>query len=277
MATLTMTNSNLILVQFALPFVYSLVLIPNILLQVNDKKNENVNGGLTDLILVIASVLLSLVWAYFLCIFFNFTQRKDAYVLAASTPAVQTRTKYNQRIVFMLEELILALTTLALSFLLIYKSTKENCTDRDKSFIYFTDLSCNSYGESMIFHIDVAVFLMLIPVTCSILYKHERIYEVVLSWIVVMISLVISAVLLASTHSIIIILVYSFFSYLLISDHYQVHSDSERMKLVVTSDLQRAVEEELMTKDKQTKELIGNVAHDLKTVKKTLFMCLHCV
>jgi hypothetical protein len=258
-----MTNSNLVLVQFLLPFVYSLILIPNIHFQVD--KNENVNG-LTVLILVMSCLLLFLAWAYFLCTFFSFTQRKDAYVVASSTPVAQTRTNLNKRIHFILEELILTLTTLSLSFLLIYKSTKESCVDSDKPFIYFTDLNCNSYGNSMIFHIDVAVFLMLIPVTCSILYKHDKIFEVVLSWIVVMISLVTSAILLASSHSIIIILVYFFFSFLLISDNYQFHTYSERMKSAVASDLRRNMEEELLAKDKQTKELIGNVAHDLKTV-----------
>jgi hypothetical protein len=258
-----MTNSNLVVVQFLLPFVYSLILIPNIHFQL--EKNENVNG-LTGLILAGACLLLFLAWAYFLCTFFGYIQRKDAFVVASSTPAAQTQTNFHRRIHFILEELILALTTLSLSFLLIYKSTKESCIDRDEPFIYFTDLSCNAYGDSMIFHLDVAVFLMLIPVTCSILFKHERIFEIVLSWIVVMISLVISAILLASSHSIIIILVYFFFSSLLISDNYQFHTYSERMKLAIISDLRRNMEEELTAKDKQTKELIGNVAHDLKTV-----------
>jgi hypothetical protein len=272
--------SNLIIVQFLLPFYFSLLLVPNIFfLSADISDNRDEDEGVRIFLLVWCCVLFVISWMYFSVVFVYSSQRKHAYIFSTETPDGQTgecRTEFQKRMEDILEKLLLSLSTLLFAFLLIYRSVQRSCDDEKTVFIYVTDPSCNPYKEVNLFPMEIAIILMVIPLTCSLLHKHERIIETLVIWAVVMISLVISAVAASSTRAIIVIVVYFFFSLLSISENYQLQNVRTVIKSRLQEEMRTGMEEGFTEKDKQTKDLIGNVAHDLKTVSSFFLLLLFC-
>jgi hypothetical protein len=273
--------SNLIIVQFFLPLYFSLLLVPNIFfLSADISSGSDYVGGVRIFLLIWCCVLITISWMYFIVVFVYSSQRKYAYIFATVTSGSQTiecKTEFQNRIEAILEKVLLILSTLLFAFLLIYRSFQRSCDDGKTVFIYVTDPSCNPYKEVNLFPVEIAIILMVIPLTCSLLHKHERIIETLVTWGVVMISLVTSAVAASSTRAIIVIVVYFFFSLVCISENYQLQNVSKHLKSTLQEEMRTGMEEGFTEKDKQTKDMIGNVAHDLKTVSSFFLLLVFVI
>jgi hypothetical protein len=151
---------------------------------------------------------------------------------------------------------------LLFSFVLILRTSSHQCTRN----VHYIDWSCNSYYEVDVFPMDTAFVLMLIPIISSITNKERSLKVTLCLWIVVFSTLVICAALLNSFRSSILIIHFIFISIIIMGETLQLQAYLN----TVSTTLRRQMEESQQLKDEkrmsQMKDVIGNVAHDLKTV-----------
>jgi magnesium-transporting ATPase (P-type) len=158
---------------------------------------------------------------------------------------------------------------LLFSFVLILRTSSRECSRT----VNYIDWSCNSYYEVGVFPMDTAFVLMLIPIVSSITNKERSLKVTVFLWIVVFSTLVICASLLNSFRSSILIINFLFLSGIVMGETIQLQSYLNTL----SSSLRRQMEESQQLKDEkrmsQMKDVIGNVAHDLKTVSCSGILC----
>jgi hypothetical protein len=163
-------------------------------------------------------------------------------------------------------------TMVALTFyftiLLICRSYSGMCRVRVE---FPMDWNCNPYYHVPIFPMDTAFKSMVCPMIYVVVMKEKRTFLSLGSWVITMIGLIVSAIHLNSVRAIPIILIYGFISLLVMIDSYVLQSLVRNL----VRQLKESMEERQKLADKQKtaemKDVIANVAHDLKTVSISLF------
>jgi hypothetical protein len=166
-----------------------------------------------------------------------------------------------------LQMIMLISTTLSFAILLIVRSFSSKCSNNDiENYEFPLHWNCNPYASVPIFPLDSAFELMSIPMLFVFVMKEKRMYLATTSWFISILSLIISAIATASIHSIQIIVVYVIISLISMYDSYQSHVLNQSLY----RQLQGSMEERHRLEDQQRmsemKDMIANVAHDLKTV-----------
>jgi hypothetical protein len=177
------------------------------------------------------------------------------------------RVHYHFTIQRSLESILTILSTIFYSYVLVGRSVRGGCHASPSQFLYFADISCNPYHSVPLFPVDTAMILMIIPYTCALPSDTMSSFPKWLSffsWIVVVVTLIISAALSSASLATVIIVVYIYGS--IMYWHEQTKVSSPIIAGNPEEDIFSKHENELKEKDLQTKSLIGNVAHDLKTV-----------
>jgi hypothetical protein len=153
---------------------------------------------------------------------------------------------------------------LLFSFVLVVRSVADSCeTD-----VFFIDWSCNvrSVAGSNIFPMETAFMLILIPLLATLIHKEISTVLTISLWMIVVTGLIISASLLNSFNSTVLVINYLIISIIMMGQtlHFQAYfgqlSDMLHGQL---EESHRKIDEK---KQNQMKDVIGNVAHDLKTV-----------
>jgi hypothetical protein len=163
-------------------------------------------------------------------------------------------------------------TMVALTFyftiLLICRSYAGMCSNRLE---FPMDWNCNPYYHVPIFPMDTAFKSMVCPMIYVVVMKEKRTFLSLGSWIITMIGLIVSAIHLNSIRAIPVILIYGFISLLVMIDSYVLQSLVRNL----VKQLKESMEERQKLADKQKtaemKDVIANVAHDLKTVLSSSF------
>jgi hypothetical protein len=162
--------------------------------------------------------------------------------------------------------LLASLTTL-FSLVNIHRSTADDCDDDISWFHIWT---CNPYAKSKALPYDTTLILMLIPILFVVIMRETNLVYILLSWVATIVSLFTCAILLASSHSYVFLLFYVLLSLVIIMDVYKQNV----VLFILGRQLKRQLERNQLkaTQEKalQMRNMIGNVAHDLKTVRSLL-------
>jgi hypothetical protein len=175
-----------------------------------------------------------------------------------------------------LENIMVISCTLFFSFLLIVRSAAPHC--HDMVFI-FSDWACNPYRNVPVFPLDTAFWLILMPSCFSLVMKDKRIMIQIFLWMVSLIGMIISGTIVAPNDwsaTGLFIFFYMFTSVVVALDswrtHYYINELYENLKTSMNETQQILDQQKL----RQMKDVIGNVSHDLKTVRSILSFLSLC-
>eukprot|EP01040_Poterioochromonas_malhamensis_P004127 gene4127-4419_t len=124
---------------------------------------------------------------------------------------------------------------------------------------------CNPYASVPVFPLDTALKAMAIPVIFNLITKGKHPYLAYFSWFLCMSGLVMSAIHLSSLPAIPIIIFYAICSNIIMIDNCRLQELLNDYFVTFTKELeeeQRITEAQKIT---EMREVIANVAHDLKT------------
>jgi len=211
----------------------------------------------------------------------RFRTRKDSKILSdqmtdvdsvmSNVPLVPSYSQICLKVPSVLEDLAILSCTLLFSIVLIYRSAAPTCQE---SFIrgLLPDWHCNPYGAVPVFPMDTAFLLMLFPSYYALAMKQKKLSLSVVLSLIIFFSLIVSAYVVQASHqpSAFIILIYTVGTSCVLLDTYKLHSYiielMENLKASLTEN-DRLRDEKRMS---EMKDVIGNVAHDLKTVMPTI-------
>jgi hypothetical protein len=130
------------------------------------------------------------------------------------------------------------------------------------------DWDCNPYKDVPMYPMDTAFMLILIPNVFAIVNKDRKIYLTMVAWLIALLSMFASASLLKSKSAIVILVIYFFKSVLIFYDSFRAHFLISKLYDSLKTQMQE--KQALLDQQKlnQMKDVIGNVSHDLKTVRK---------
>jgi hypothetical protein len=153
--------------------------------------------------------------------------------------------------------------SLLYGLLIIFRTLTGPCQSRIE---FPIDLNCNPYHAVPLFPMDTAFIGMSIPILIVTAMKEKRIYLPVLSWLIILFSLVFSAIALNSIRSIPIIITFVVLSISLMVDGFLMQSFAVKLIDQVKETMEERQKFADTQKTSEMKDVIGNVAHDLKTV-----------
>jgi hypothetical protein len=169
----------------------------------------------------------------------------------------------NNPIVWWLQTSMVVSCELLFAIILILRCSSNDCGD-SKAVI---DWSCNPYARVPIFPVDTAMILMIIPVIFALITKGERWQLNLFIWFITVLSMIVSALWMEAPRALGIILPFLFISVVHMLDNSNLLDYLE----TVYSKLETSLEEKQSLLDQQKlsqmKDVIGNVSHDLKTVR----------
>ena len=160
-----------------------------------------------------------------------------------------------------------AITFISLSLfyglLVIFRTLTGPCPHRME---YPIDLNCNPYADVPLFPMDSAFVAMSVPIILVVIMKEKRLRVVLCCWVIVVFSLVYSSIVVKSIQSIPIVVGYVCLSVLLIIDGIMVQALALKLIKQVKESMEERQRLADTLKTSEMKDVIGNVAHDLKTV-----------
>lgn len=175
------------------------------------------------------------------------------------------------KIIITLQTVMILSLTLFFFFLLIFRSGQPVCHQFRG---ILTDWACNPYKEVPIFPMDTAFFLIFIPFLFAIINKEKRFLVTIICWFISVMGMTIAAIILESKNAGIIILLYTVLSTLLLIDSFRIQT----LIYELYRQLRQSMEENQALLDQQKlnqmRDVIGNVSHDLKTVRSSLLLLL---
>jgi hypothetical protein len=192
---------------------------------------------------------------------------------AASLVAVDYRSSRTYRLIQFLQTVMILSMSCYFTFLLVFRSSSS--TRQCRTQLGMADWSCNPYKEVPVFPMDTAFILFLIPSSFAVINKEKHFRLTAISWLLAVSSLVISAILLRSIHSIVIIVFYCFLSFVVMGDSFKNHLLIVQLYDSLKISLQEKQALLDLQKLNQMKDVIGNVSHDLKTVRKQLLFQIY--
>jgi hypothetical protein len=238
---------------FLVNLVFTFLVIP--LVGINTVETDGFSV-LSVLALVLSLISFVLLWILY---FYQCNQIQDNFNWACFTSFPVRH----------LQVVLLASLTTLFSLVNIHRSTADDCND-DVSWLYLW--TCNPYAESKTLPYDTTLILMLIPILFVIIMRETNLVYIFLSWVTTIVALFTCAILLESSHSYVFLLFYVLLSFVIIMDVYKQNF----VLFILGRQLKRRLERNQLkaTQEKalQMRNMIGNVAHDLKTVRSLLFL-----
>jgi hypothetical protein len=233
---------------FLVNLVFTFLVIP--LVSINTVESDGVSA-LSVIALVLSLISFVLMWILY---FYQCNQIQGDF----------NWTCFNRFPVRHLQVVLLTSLTALFSLVNIHRSTAGDCND-DVSWLHLW--SCNPYAESKTLPYDTTLILMLIPILFVIVMRETNLVYILLSWVATIVSLFTCAILLTSSHSYVFLLFYVLLSFVIIMDVYKQNV----VLFILGRQLKRRFERNQLkaTQEKalQMRNMIGNVAHDLKTVR----------
>ncbi len=169
----------------------------------------------------------------------------------------------------LLQSITLISLSVYFTILLICRSWCDECSssnDDSKEKVEFPmNWHCNPYASVPVFPLDTALKAMAIPVIFNLITKGKHPYLAYFSWFLCMSALVMSAIHLSSLPAIPIIIFYAICSNIIMIDNCRLQELLNDYFGTFTKELeeqQRITEAQKIT---EMREVIANVAHDLKT------------
>jgi hypothetical protein len=171
-------------------------------------------------------------------------------------------------------QLIFSLSlTLFCSLVLINRILYGHCGDAPKHTFYLIEnLYCNTDAAANNLPLDSTLFLAGTPIFFVINLRESRKYLIALEWGIALGTFVLAAVLMSTTNFVPFIVLYTVCSYLIMVDFYRQYLYffilARKLKTTLESNIRLAE----TNKATELRHMIGNVAHDLKTVSCMLFL-----
>jgi hypothetical protein len=174
----------------------------------------------------------------------------------------------NRRFVY---QFYAGITYIALAFLfsllLIFRTLSGRCDEEMSELEYLGDLSCNPYKSVSIFPMDTAILIMAISILMPAVMKEKRLYITIPSFSMFLFAFIYCTVRLESLKPLPIVVTYAITVGLVIIDTHML----QNLTANLIRRLNDAMEAKQALADKQKmtemKDVIANVAHDLKTVR----------
>jgi hypothetical protein len=133
---------------------------------------------------------------------------------------------------------------------------------------WFRIWSCNPNGKSNGIPFDSVFIMLLIPIVFVVVLRETNFLCVFLSWFVVVSTLFTCVIMLGSAHPSLALIFYFFFSSVIIIDAYNQYI----LLFTLGRKLKERLEENQRLSDQekaiQMRNMIANIAHDLKTVRE---------
>lgn len=190
---------------------------------------------------------------------------KRAPIAPATTENPSHQNKIGYKALIACQSCMICSATLYFAFLLVFRSGSNN----SKCFtpLGTGDWNCNPYKDVPIFPIDTAFILMMIPISFAIVMKEKRRKITMVSWFISLCGIVASAITLGSLSSFPIVILYIFMSAVVLLDNFRLHTLVTKLHNSLAKSMQET--QALLDQQKlnQMRDVIGNVSHDLKTVR----------
>jgi hypothetical protein len=208
-------------------------------------------------------------------------------------------------------------STIFFTLTLIRRTFVGSCSDyivRDVGSFYILveDWSCNPYGIPHTFPLDTTIVLMCLPVLHILIFKEKRWNYAVFTWIITLIGFITCSVRLSAYRTIPVIILYAIVSWMMMKEaiFYQEvaafveekglrksglvvdEEEVDEEEAVIVDDIERGLNisqrsflqqtpvvslSKKALYEKEMRNMVANVAHDLKTVRLTSFFFLPCV
>lgn len=199
--------------------------------------------------------------------FYELIGRKDSKV--TSNDDVQIRSsngiqQFDKSSTLLYTEAVMVVSCeLLFAMFLILRSVPNKKCELPNSLL---EWDCNPFQSVPLFPLDTALILMVLPSIFSILTTSQKKELSMILSLITFFSLVVSAIILSSIHSIPVIFIYLLMTVIAsVDDFYQL----QYIERLYTS-LQQYYDEKRQCAEKkkvdEMKDVIGNVSHDLKTV-----------
>jgi hypothetical protein len=257
----------------------SFIIIPNIINLINDTDSGwKEQPAVRFTLLILSFLVLTVAWLLFIFLTLGNRRNRRVHLRArnvvaataplspSSQPVVEDNSANKLTLIKVLESIMLISCCFLFSFVLLVRSSLQDCIDD----MVYVDWSCNPYHGVAIFPMDTAFVLMLIPLICVTINKEKHIFLTVSLWTAVLCVMTAASIMLGTYRSIPILIYYVLHSALTIVENLQLQA---RVNQLLTS-LRKQMEDtqKLLDNKKlgQMKDMVGNVAHDLKTVR---FVC----
>ncbi len=130
--------------------------------------------------------------------------------------------------------------------------------------------TCNPQSSSHIFPLDSACISMLIPIFFCVVYREARIEVNIAAWLTVLFCLTTSCIILNSLQPVVMLLVYVALSIVIMIDAFQQYLLFFWLGRQLKKSLEANQKLAEQNKASDMRNIIANVAHDLKTVSCTV-------
>jgi hypothetical protein len=193
-----------------------------------------------------------------------YCRRKSAKVSISLGTSAVADTSISPSVAFLRSFYFICLCLL-FSFVLVVRSVADSCETE----VFFIDWSCNtsSENEHNIFPMDTAFMLILIPLLATLIYKEISTVLTISLWMVVVTGLIITAALLNSFNATVLVVNYLIISIILMGQTLHFQAYFGQLSEMLHGQLEESHKKIDEKKQNQMKDVIGNVAHDLKTVR----------
>jgi hypothetical protein len=153
------------------------------------------------------------------------------------------------------------------SLLLIFRTLSGNCGKEMSELEYLGDLSCNPYKSVSMLPMDTTILIMAISILVPAVMKEKRLYITIPCFSMFLFALIYCTIQLDSLKPLPIVVTYAVTVGLVIVDTHML----QNLTVNLIRRLNDAMEAKQVLADKQKmaemKDVIANVAHDLKTVR----------
>jgi hypothetical protein len=226
--------------------------------------------------ILLSKLLYFLITFQFLFRFFKYTKQSNytiiftiafgtimlSYILQFSSFIMRIKKK-SDKWIGLIDSIGMFLIVFSMELVMFGRVLTGSCENISQSYIW--QWQCNSQYESKTLPADLTLLLMFAPLYCSIMF-HSRFRLILIIWISVVVSLTIVIAIGSLTSSIYIFIVYFLTSMLMLIQIRRQNLSNFYSYLqlqLVLSENERLADESLAS---ELRHMIGNVAHDLKTV-----------
>ncbi len=138
-------------------------------------------------------------------------------------------------------------------------------------------LACNPENEGRTFPFDSACVMMIVPILFAVVYREARIGVNLAAWSIVLFSIIFCCVLLESVRPLIFLIFYVVLSVVIMADSFQQYLLFFWLGRQLKKTLEANQKLAEQNKASEMRNMIANVAHDLKTVsvkRSIIVVCL---
>ncbi len=229
-------------------------------------RNKTSSTPFTIAVFEILFVLISIVsgWFLYFCIVEN------RLLLRLGESLLGARTKSDWKIFSDRVQATLYLSIVCRHGLgLIRRTWVGNCNNSALLYAW----TCNPENGGRIFPFDSACVLMIVPILFAVVYREARIGVNIVAWSIVLFSIIFCCVLLESVRPLIFLIFYVVLSVVIMADSFQQYLLFFWLGRQLKKTLEANQKLAEQNKASEMRNMIANVAHDLKTVsaKRSIF------